>query len=88
MKVNITGPISHSDASRVLAIEAATKSICDATGSDKAEAVMMHLLAAAHIALRNRKPGCSTRQVALMLAQSLGKAMVLAQTLFALKSVK
>lgn len=68
---------------RVLAIEAATKAICDQAGEDPADGVMMLLTAAVHIATKHSdKP---IRDVALHMANALGNAIIAADDFFKLR---
>jgi hypothetical protein len=70
---------------RVLAIEAATKAICDQVGEDAADGVMMLLTAAVHIATRHSKKPIG--DTALHMAEALGSAIVAADDFFKLREV-
>lgn len=85
MKIEITGKISEDPRDRVLAIEAVTRSICEKTGQDPAEGVMMLLTAAVHLSSTYSKQ--STDQVMLTLAGCLGHAIVAADGFFTLRPV-
>lgn len=65
---------------RVLAIEAATRAICEQTGGDPAEGTMMLLTAAAHIAIIHS--GKPAKDLLDDLASSLGYATVAADQFF------
>lgn len=85
MEIQITGKIPTDPRDRVLAIEAATKAICEAANQDPADGVMMLLTAAVHLATRHSdKP---VKDVALAMASSLGYAIVAADDFFTLKRV-
>ncbi|QIG68209.1 hypothetical protein EVB56_018 [Rhizobium phage RHph_Y1_10] len=85
MQIEIKGKISADPRDRVLAIEAVTKSICQKTGLDPAEGVMMLLTAAAH--LMAVYSGKSADQNILVLAGCLGNATVAADGFFKLRPV-
>lgn len=86
MKIEITGKISSDPRDRVLAIEAVTQSICEQTGQDPAEGVMMLLTAAAHLFSKySNKPSV---EGILHLAHSLGCATVAADDFYKLKTVR
>ena len=86
MKIEITGKISADPRDRVLAIEAVTRSICERTGQDPADGVMMLLTAAVHLSsVYSRKPA---KDMILHLASALGSATVAADDFFKLKPVK
>lgn len=85
MQIEIKGKISADPRDRVLAIEAVTKSICQKTGLDTAEGVMMLLTAAAHLLAVHS--GKSADRNIEILAQCLGNATVAADDFFKLKPV-
>ncbi|KKX29234.1 hypothetical protein YH62_15660 [Rhizobium sp. LC145] len=86
MQIEIKGKISADPRDRVLAIEAVTKAICQQTGQDPAEGVMMLLTAAAHLTMTySRKPA---EQNLMTLASALGNATVAADDFFKLKPVE
>lgn len=85
MEIEIKGKISADPRDRVLAIEAVTKAICQQTGQDPAEGVMMLLTAAAH--LTAVYSGKSADQNIMTLAGCLGNATVAADDFFRLKPV-
>jgi hypothetical protein len=85
MQITIEGKISADPKDRILAIEAATKSICEMVGQDQADGVMMLLTAAAHITMQNIKPGMRIEPV---MAEALGAAIVAAEQFFRLREVK
>lgn len=85
MEVTIkgSGDIDMKDPrTRVLAIEAATRSICEHAGTDPADAVMMLLTAAVHISRQMQKPGSN---IEVTVAHALGAAIVAADDFFTLK---
>lgn len=86
MQITITnGGDLTNPKNRILAIEAATKSICEQAGEDPADGVMMLLTAAVHIATKHSdRP---VRDVALAMAESLGNAIVAADDFFKLRRV-
>jgi hypothetical protein len=84
MQIEIKGKISTDPRDRVLAIEAVTKSICQMTGLDPAEGVMMLLTAAAH--LTAVYSGKSADQNIMTLASCLGNATVAADDFFRLRA--
>lgn len=83
MQIEIKGKISADPRDRVLAIEAVTKSICQKTGQDPAEGVMMLLTAAAH--LTAVYSGKSAGMNIETLARCLGCATVAADDFFKIK---
>jgi len=85
MQIEIKGKITADPRDRVLAIEAVTKAICQQTGQDPAEGVMMLLTAAAH--LTAVYSGKSADQNIMTLANCLGNATVAADDFFKLKKV-
>ncbi|NTG73241.1 hypothetical protein G6M02_07845 [Agrobacterium rhizogenes] len=85
MEIKIKGKISADPRDRVLVIEAVTHSICERTGMDPAEGVMMLLTAAAHLtATYSHKTAV---QNIMTLATALGSATVAADDFFKLKPV-
>jgi hypothetical protein len=85
MNIEITGKISEDPRDCILAVEAVTKSICQRTGKDPAEAVMMLLTAAAHLSMTYS--GKSAEDNIAILAGALGSATVAADDFFKLKAV-
>lgn len=85
MKIEIKGKIPADPRDRVLAIEAVTKSICQHTGQDPAEGIMMLLTAAAHIFATHSNKSAS--EGIMSLAHSLGCATVAADDFFKLAAV-
>lgn len=86
MQVTITGEIHDDPRSRVLAFEAAARAICERTGHDPAEAVMMLLTAAVHMhGTYSKKP---VNEVATSIAHALGHALVAADDMFKLRAVQ
>jgi len=85
MEIIINGKISADPKDRILALEAVTRAICEQTGQDPAEGVMMLLTAAAHMSdTYSRKPFSET---GVVLAQCLGLAIVAADDFFKLRRV-
>lgn len=85
MKVTTEVRISTDPASCVLAVEASVRAICEATGKDPAEGVMMLLTAAAHMSAQYSDPGSSVNQRLAVLAEALGAATVAAEGFFKLR---
>lgn len=87
MEITITNSGDLADPkNRILAIEAATKAICEQAGEDPADGMMMLLTAAVHIAVKHSdKP---IRDVALHMAGALGSAIVAADDFFKLRPVE
>lgn len=85
MQIEIKGKVSPDPRDRVLAIEAVTKAICQETGHDPAEGVMMLLTAAAHLMAVHS--GKSADQNIMTLARCLGDATVAADDFFKLRPV-
>ena len=85
MEIEIKGKVSADPRDRVLAIEAVTKAICQKTGMDPADGIMMLLTAAAH--LTAVYSGKSADQNIMALAGCLGNATVAADDFFKLKPV-
>lgn len=84
MQIEIKGKVTVDPRDRVLAIEAVTKAICQKTGLDPAEGIMMLLTAAAHLmAIHSGKPAA---QNITTLATSLGNATVAADDFFKLRT--
>lgn len=86
MQIEIKGKVTADPRDRVLAIEAVTKAICQQTGQDPAEGVMMLLTAAAH--LMAVYSGKSADQNIMTLASCLGSATVAADDFFKLKPIR
>ena len=84
MEIRIKGKISTDPRDRILAIEAVTRSICEKTGHDPAEGVMMLLTAAAH--MFTTYSGKSSQDSILALAKSLGSATIAADEFFKLRA--
>jgi len=84
MKISIDGQISADPKERVLAIEAVTRAICEKTGQDPAEGIMMLLTAAAHMTNTYSKQPIA--QSADHLATALGHAIVAADGFFTLRT--
>ncbi len=83
MRVEIKGKPPKDPQTRVLAIEAAAKAICQQAGTDPADAIMMLMTAAAHLfSVYSGKP--SSENI-LHLAHSLGCAAIAADDFFKLK---
>lgn len=83
MEIIITGKITLDPRDRVLALEATTRAICEEVGLDPAEGTMMLLTAAVHMAITySAKP---IRDIAPVLADALGCAIVAADDFFTLK---
>lgn len=85
MQIEIKGKVPADPRDRVLAIEAVTKAICQQTGQDPAEGVMMLLIAAAH--LTAVYSGKSADQNIMTLAGCLGNATAAADGFFKLRPV-
>ena len=84
MEIIINGKITLDPKDRVLALEAATRAICEEVGLDPAEGTMMLLTAAVHLASQySSKPA---KQMIETLAYSLGCATVAADDFFKLKT--
>lgn len=88
MEIAIKGEVSEDPKSRIIALESITQSICERTGQDQAEGVMMLLTAAAHMSIKYSKPSVTLQQSAQKLAECLGYAIVAADDFFALKDIK
>jgi hypothetical protein len=85
VEIIIKGKRPSDPRDRVLAIEAATKAICQEVGEDPADGVMMLLTAAVHLStVYSDKP---IKDIALVMADSLGHAIVAADDFFKLKRV-
>lgn len=86
MQVEIKGKAPNDPRERVLAIEATAKAICQKTGQDPADAIMMLLTASAHLyAQYSREPFPKSADG---LAKALGAAIVAADDFFKLKAVE
>lgn len=70
---------------RILAIEAATQSICEQAGEDPADGMMMLLTAAVHMAMKYS--GRSIPDTATHMANALGHAIVAADDFFKLREI-
>lgn len=86
MEVEIKGKITADPRSRVLALEAFTRSLCEQLNLDPAEGAMMLLTAAVHMT-HTYVPGKSTADITLKLAETLGYATVAADEFFKLRRV-
>jgi len=86
MKISIDGQISADPKERILAIEAVTRAICEKTGQDPAEGIMMLLTAAAHMTNTYSKQPIT--QSADHLATALGHAIVAADGFFTLRTIR
>lgn len=86
MEIQITNSGDLNDPqNRILAIEAATKAICQQAGLDPADGTMMLLTAAVHLATKHSdKP---IKDIAPVLAGCLGDAIVAADDFFTLRRV-
>ncbi|WLR92148.1 hypothetical protein [Shinella zoogloeoides] len=85
MEIIINGKVSADPKDRILAIEAVTRAICEQTGQDPAEGVMMLLTAAVHLSQTySRSP---VAQTVATLAECLGHAVVAADDFFKLTTV-
>ena len=85
MKIIIDGKVSHDPKDRVLAIEAVTRSICESVGQDPADGTMMLLTAAVHLAMQYSDR--TIQDIAPVLAECLGDAIIAADDFFTLRSV-
>lgn len=85
MEVIIKGKAPLDPKQRVLAIEAATRAICEQTGQDPAEGIMMLMTAAAH--LFSQYSGKTSAEGISHLAHSLGCATVAADGFFKLRAI-
>lgn len=83
MEIIINGKVSADPRDRILAIEAVTQAICQQTGQDVAEGVMMLLTAAVH--LTNKHSTSSVQDNGILLAKCLGSAIVAADDFFTLR---
>lgn len=84
MKIEIEGKLSDDPRSAILAIEGVTRSLCQQTGKDPAEGVMMLLTAAVH--LFNTYSSKPIDQTITALASALGHATVAADDMFKLRA--
>lgn len=83
MEIIIKGKVPSDPRSRVLAIEAATRAICDRAGTDPADGIMMLLTAAAHLQSQySKRP---VNETITVLAECLGCAIVAADGFFTLR---
>ena len=85
MEIIINGKITADPKDRILAISAVTRAICEQTGQDPAEGIMMLMTAAAH--LFSTYSGKSSSEGILDLAHSLGCATAAADGFFKLRPV-
>lgn len=83
MEIVIKGKVPSDPRSRVLAIEAATRAICEQAGTDPADGIMMLLTAAAHLQSQYSKRPVNETITAL--AAALGHAAVVADEFFTLR---
>ena len=83
MEIIIKGKISLDPRDRVLALEAATRAICEEVGLDPAEGTMMLLTAAVHMA--NTYSDRPVKDYAPVLANALGNAIIAADDFFKLR---
>lgn len=86
MEITIKGKVSSDPRHRVIALEACVRAICEKTGKDPADGVMMLLTAAAH--MFTTYSGMSPDQAAMGLAESLGAATVAAEGFFNLRPAR
>jgi hypothetical protein len=85
MEIIVKGKVPLDPRQRVLAIEAATRAICEQGGTDPADGIMMLLTAAVHLQSQySKRPIAETINV---LAGCLGAATVAAEGFFTLRSV-
>lgn len=85
MEIIINGKISADPQDRILAIEGVARAICQQTGQDPADGIMMLMTAAAHLfATYSGKP---SSEGIMHLAHSLGCATVAADDFFKLRPV-
>ncbi len=85
MEVIIKGKKPIDPRSRILAIEAAVKAICEDVGEDAADGVMVLMTAAVHIATtHSKKP---VKDITLTMASALGDAIIAADGFFKLQEV-
>lgn len=85
MKITIIGNVGSDPQSRVMAVESAARAVCEKTGQDPAEAVMMLLTAAAHLYLTYSKK--SPKEACTGLSSALGSAIVAADDFFKIRKV-
>lgn len=86
MEITITNAGDMADPrNRILAIEAATKAICEQAGEDPAEGTIMLLTAAVHVAMKHS--GKPIKDTALHMANALGFAIVAADDFFKLREI-
>lgn len=84
MQIEIKGRVPKDPQTRVLAVEAAAKAICQKAGTDPADAVMMLMTAACH--LYTVYSGRPSSDGIVHLASTLGYATVAADDFFKLKA--
>lgn len=83
MQIVIEGKVDSDPKSRILAIEAVTRAICERTGQDPADGVMMLLTAAVHLTNTYSKRPIS--ETGTVMASALGNAIVAADDFFKLR---
>ncbi|MGF6157822.1 hypothetical protein M2267_003081 [Ensifer sp. KUDG1] len=84
MKIEIEGKLSDDPRSAILAIEGVTRSLCQQTGKDPAEGVMMLLTAAVHMS--NTYSASPIDETVTAMATALGYAVVAADDMFKLRA--
>lgn len=86
MQIEIKGKVPKDPQSRVLAVEAAAKAICQHAGTDPADAITMLMTAAAHLfTVYSGKPASEGIN---HLAHALGCATVASDDFFRIKMAK
>lgn len=85
MEIIIKGKRPTDPRSRVLAIENATQAICQSVNEDPADGVMALLTAAVHLSMKHSKK--SVTEMAPIMAECLGHAIVAADDFFKLRKV-
>ncbi|WP_188825030.1 hypothetical protein [Brucella endophytica] len=85
MRIEIKGKVPSDPRNRVLAIEAATRAICERAGADPSDGIMMLLTAAAHLV--SQYSGKSAQDQITVLATALGSATVAADDFFKIRAV-
>ena len=85
MEIIINGKVSADPRDRVLVIEAVTRSICERSGTDPADGIMMLLTAAVHLQSQYSKGGSLENDIQV-LAGCLGAATVAADDFFKLRA--
>ncbi|GGA45857.1 hypothetical protein [Pelagibacterium lentulum] len=84
-EITIKGRIPDDPRKRVLAIEAAAKAVCQSAGEDPADAIMALMVAAVHMTMQHTDKPIS--EASLVMAKSLGHAIVAADDFFTLRKV-